>query len=68
MDGVVFISFQKSVSFFELDNFALLPSLTPRPDLSRGDVRAQQVILLDHEVGSARGDGPGGNSIVNVLA
>ena len=33
-------------------------SLTPGPDLGGGDVRAEEVVLLDHEVGGARGDGP----------
>ena len=36
----------------------LSKSLTPGPDFGGGDVRAEEVVLLDHEVGGARGDGP----------
>ena len=33
-----------------------IPLLTPHEDDGRGDVAAENVILLDHEVGSALGD------------
>ena len=45
--------------YFAFEHDLKLPkSLTPGPDLGGGDVGAEQVVPLDHEVGGARGDGP----------